>query len=112
MAQSETEDEPNECAVITDVALEQAENMCDPEQLERQMGELVGHVPADGELDCEAVMKRGLDEDVLTSVKKTREWVRCRAWTLVDEGEESVRSAINRAWVEARAKGEELDVEV
>lgn len=110
---SEEVSDEDHCRVVTEVALERAMEECGSEEAVRgQLRRLVG-LEGDGlDPNCEQSLEAGLDEDELRSTRGTRQWVMCRAWELVKDGEQTLSTAVSQAWAEARAKGEELGVEV
>lgn len=106
------------CQAVTEVAMEQAmqkamEECGSEEAVRRQICRMVG---MDDEEEpsrpCDEVLTDGLDSVTLSSMKLTREWVMCRAWQLVRNENKALSSAVSSAWAEARAKGDELGIEV
>lgn len=115
----DTEEMPEEevdeqCRVITEVAVQKAMDKCGSEQaVRKQLQRIVGlEVDDDWEDNCDQTLNKGLTMGVLKNGRRTREWVMCEAWRLVSEEEMSISAATEKAWAEARAKGEEMGIEV
>lgn len=110
---SDDEEQDDRCQVITEVAIEKAMDKCGSEQAVRnQLRRIIGMDESDDEADCEMVLQQGLDVTTLANTRATRQWVMCRAWTLVKDEEMTLSSAVARAWAEAREAGEEEGFEV
>lgn len=117
MSQRGTEESDAEaddrCRVITEVAIEKAMDKCGSEAaVKNQLARIVGLDDEDEHPDCPAVLASGLDVATLANTRETRQWVFCRAWTLVDEEDMTLASAVSKAWAEARKEGEEEGFEV
>lgn len=101
------------CRVITEVAIEKAMEKCGSEEaVHNQLRRLVG-IDDDGvDPDCDAALERGLDVETLANTRATRQWVLCRSWELVTDEEKTISGAVQQAWAEAQAAGEEEGFEV
>lgn len=105
--------ETDECRLITEVAIEQAMESCGSEEAVReQLRRIVGLEGEEEDPNCNVALDEGLNEETLQSTKGTRQWVMCRAWELVQDNDMTLSSATSRAWNEAKARGDELGVEV
>lgn len=103
----------DKCRVITEVAMQKAMNKCgSEEEVKKQLRRIVGLDDGQDEEDCDAVLESGLDTRTLANTRETREWVMCRGWEIVRDDNETLSAAIERAWAEARAAGEERGFEV
>lgn len=104
--------ESDRCRVITEVAVERAMDKCGNEEAVRN--QLLRIVGLDTEIDpdCDVALAEGLNEQTLESTRATRQWVMCRAWRLVQDEEKTLSTAVEKAWNEARAAGDEQGIEV
>lgn len=110
MAQGTDDDR---CRMITEVAIEEAQKRCNSEDAVRaQLERIVGMDGMSAETDCEAILDTDLGPEILDSTRRTRQWVMCRAWKLVNEDDMALASAVSQSWAEANAAGEEIGIEV
>ena len=107
------------CEVATEVAIEAAREECTTDAaLRRQIGRMLGmasNLNDDAEPEdrpCSVVLDVGITESVLDSTRQTREWVFCRAWHLVSEEDETMSTALERAWAEIESKADDMGMEV
>lgn len=99
--------------MVTEVALEKAIEKCDSEEaVKRQVADLMGFAADETDPDCDTALSTGLDDDTLDSFRGVRQWVMCRAWQLIESGEESFRGAVQRAWDEAEAEADEQGIDL
>lgn len=82
------------------------------EAVRNQLKRIVGLDDDGYDPNCEEALEEGLDEATLRNTRATRQWVMCEAWRLVDEEDMTLSSATAKAWAEARAAGEKVDIEV
>lgn len=116
-----TED-PDECGLIVEAAMEAASERCASEEaMFEQVNKFFGSAldaPAEEERerpqpeDCDAVLEDGLGPDDLRTVKNQRRYAMCRAWEILQDPETNVsfRQAISEAWDEVDAAEEELEI--
>lgn len=110
---AEQANEDDRCRIITETALEKAVEKCDSEEaVKRQVADLMGFASDEPDPDCEASLSEGLNEETLQDFRGVRQWVMCRAWQLIDSGEESFRGAVQRAWNEAEQAADEEGIDI
>jgi len=51
---------------------------------------------------CQIVLEKGVTKDVCYDFRRIRAYVMCKAWKIMEEEKVPFRSAIKRAWDEAK----------
>jgi hypothetical protein len=109
---SQETDEDEQCRLITEVALRRAMDECGSAEAVREQVRRVIGLDGDLDPDCETALEEGLDMSTLANTRQTRQWVFCRAWELIDTENIALSNAVEKAWAEARAAGQENNIEV
>lgn len=101
MADAEDISQQEQCQRAIDAALDVAiENHCTTaESRKQQFSEVLGVEP---DMDCEASLAEGLNQQTCESFRGVRQWVTCRAMQLVADEGVRFSSAMSRAWNEAK----------
>ncbi len=56
----------------------------------------------DVSVKCSLVLEKGVSKDICYDFRKVRSYVMCKAWDILDREKVPFRSAIRRAWEEAK----------
>lgn len=105
------------CRAATEAAMDAALEECGSEEaVKEQIGRVLGspELFEENEVapECPVVLEEGVTEDVLQNHRRTRQYVFCRAWKLVNSEDESIPAALEQSWAEVHAEADKLGIEV
>lgn len=111
MADAEDISQQEQCQRAVDAALDVAfENHCTTaESRKQQFSEVLGVEP---DMDCEAALAEGLDQQTCSDFRGVRQFVTCKAMQLVADEGVRFSTAMSRAWNEAKSECSAAGIEL
>lgn len=111
MVDAEDISQAEQCQRAINAALDVAfENHCTTaDSRKQQFSEVMGVEP---DVDCEAALAEGLDQQTCSDFRGVRQWIMCKAIRLVSEEGVRFSTAMSRAWNEAKSECKAQGVDV
>ena len=110
MTEEETISERERCRLMWEIALEEIGNTCgegEKEEFFKSAGELLGLEKSESNdisAKCELVLAQPITKELCYDFRKTRQWVLCNSWALMEKEKIRFGDAIKKSWTDLKAK--------